>query len=287
MPFKKQHCLIVSVALALAACSSGGSEQTSADDTPEPVPGPTLNLTVSATSVAAGDSVELTWTSSDTTSCTASGAWSGDKPVNGNEQVSNLTSDATFSLSCDGAGGSVSDSVSVVVTMAGSSALSGSVDSSLVDRRGDNRVYVYSGSVVADDFDGDSGDPIMALPVVQDVGACTFAYQLEDLADGEYTLAFTAQAGLDVENQNDTIEFSGQQSVVVSSSSEVVNFSAENVLRVGPGRAIQTVAEAADVANDGDVIEIDAGIYPADVATWRQSDLTLRRRDPFRSSFAI
>jgi len=47
-------------------------------------------------------------------------------------------------------------------------------------------------------------------------------------------------------------------------------------LRVGPGRALETPSEAAAVARDGDVVEIDAGTYVGDVATWTQDDLTLR-----------
>ena len=48
------------------------------------------------------------------------------------------------------------------------------------------------------------------------------------------------------------------------------------VLRVGPNQAVKTMAEAARVARDGTLIEVDAGDYIADVATWRQNDLTLR-----------
>ncbi|MDY0744724.1 hypothetical protein SNE35_09405 [Paucibacter sp. R3-3] len=47
-------------------------------------------------------------------------------------------------------------------------------------------------------------------------------------------------------------------------------------LRVGPAQAVKTLAEAARVARDGTRIEVDAGDYIADVATWRQNDLSLR-----------
>lgn len=48
------------------------------------------------------------------------------------------------------------------------------------------------------------------------------------------------------------------------------------VIRVGPGRSLSTPSAAAAVARDGDTVEIDAGDYVADVATWTQHDLTLR-----------
>lgn len=48
------------------------------------------------------------------------------------------------------------------------------------------------------------------------------------------------------------------------------------IVRVGPARPIATVAAAARVARDGDVVEIDAGEYVDDVAAWPQNDLTIR-----------
>lgn len=47
-------------------------------------------------------------------------------------------------------------------------------------------------------------------------------------------------------------------------------------LRVGPTRAVQRIADAARLAVDGDLVEIDAGDYVADVAVWDRADLTLR-----------
>ena len=48
------------------------------------------------------------------------------------------------------------------------------------------------------------------------------------------------------------------------------------VIRVGPERSLTTPSAAAAVARDGDTVEIDAGDYAADAATWTQHDLTLR-----------
>jgi len=47
-------------------------------------------------------------------------------------------------------------------------------------------------------------------------------------------------------------------------------------LAVGPQRAITSIAEAARVARDGDVIEVDAGDYVRDVAVWSQANISLR-----------
>lgn len=47
-------------------------------------------------------------------------------------------------------------------------------------------------------------------------------------------------------------------------------------LQVGSGRTYATVRAAALVAHDGDVVEIDAGLYPNDVANWTANNLTVR-----------
>lgn len=48
------------------------------------------------------------------------------------------------------------------------------------------------------------------------------------------------------------------------------------VITVGPGERIKTIAEAARVAKDDDVVEIASGVYRGDVATWLQKRLTIR-----------
>jgi hypothetical protein len=47
-------------------------------------------------------------------------------------------------------------------------------------------------------------------------------------------------------------------------------------IRVGWGRSIATIAEAARIAGDGALIEVDAGTYRGDVAVWTQRDLRIR-----------
>lgn len=48
------------------------------------------------------------------------------------------------------------------------------------------------------------------------------------------------------------------------------------VLHVGPTRELTRPSDAARVARDGDIVEIDAGPYPGDHAVWRANDLILR-----------
>ena len=54
-----------------------------------------------------GGSVDIAWASTNSTSCTASGSWSGTKATSGTESVTISTSgNSTFNLECTGAGGS-------------------------------------------------------------------------------------------------------------------------------------------------------------------------------------
>ena len=50
----------------------------------------------------------------------------------------------------------------------------------------------------------------------------------------------------------------------------------ERVLQVGPTRKLKTPSQAAVAAKNGDTIEIDAGLYSGDVATWTRNNLTIR-----------
>ena len=47
-------------------------------------------------------------------------------------------------------------------------------------------------------------------------------------------------------------------------------------LRVGPAQQFARPSDAARVARDGDIVEIDAGVYAGDAAIWRQHNLTIR-----------
>lgn len=61
-------------------------------------------------------SATLSWTSTNSNSCTASGDWSGSKSTYGSESTGNLISSKSYTLTCSGSGGSASDSVFINVT---------------------------------------------------------------------------------------------------------------------------------------------------------------------------
>jgi plastocyanin len=88
---------------------------------------PSLTFTASATSVAAGSAVTLTWAGTDVTSCVAGGAtgWTGTEQLSGTSSVT-ITATSALTLTCTGPGGSVSQSVNVTATAATPAASSSS-----------------------------------------------------------------------------------------------------------------------------------------------------------------
>ncbi len=94
---------------------SGSGTGTGSGSTPPAAGEPTVTLSASDLQISEGDSVNLSWTTTDADSCTASGGWSGALPANGARNVGPLNAGTTFSLSCTGAGGSALEMLSVSV----------------------------------------------------------------------------------------------------------------------------------------------------------------------------
>ena len=101
----KSLCMVVVLllvsALVLSGCSGGSSPVT---NTPPP-PNTTAFISISPSAVMPGQSATVVWSSSNATSCTASGAWSGTLETSGSATVMLQGNTAqTYTLTCDGAG---------------------------------------------------------------------------------------------------------------------------------------------------------------------------------------
>ncbi len=87
-------------------------------DTPPPPPAvPQLIFTATPSTVVAGNSSTLAWDSTDATSCTASGGWTGAKSLDGTEVVSPGAT-TNYVLTCVNGANSVVKDVTVTVTPA-------------------------------------------------------------------------------------------------------------------------------------------------------------------------
>jgi hypothetical protein len=82
-------------------------------------PAPTVTIAVAPTTIGAGQSATLTWSSTNATSCTASGAWSGTQATSGTlSENPTAGGTATYTLTCTGSGGSAQGSATLNVTAA-------------------------------------------------------------------------------------------------------------------------------------------------------------------------
>lgn len=133
--------------------------------TATPTPVPSVTLSASPTAIASGSSSMLTWNSTNATNCTATGAWSGGQLTSGTRSTGALTANATFTLTCTGAGGTTSSSATVTVSNtppSGNCAGSGS-NTSWVYYNGamsPKWPYDYSWGGVVADYNDTSGVPL-------------------------------------------------------------------------------------------------------------------------------
>ncbi len=109
---------------------------------------PTVSLTVNPATVPSGSTTQLSWTSTNATSCIASGGWSGPKATSGSATSSALPVTTTFTLTCTGPGGTGSDSKTVTVTS------SGAVNVPLAPPIGNVNALVNDGAQVVGGIDG-------------------------------------------------------------------------------------------------------------------------------------
>ena len=107
----------LTILLFISSCGGGGG-----GSTPEPtLPAVSVTFSSSANEIYIGQLVTLTWSSSNASSCSASGAWSGSKGLSGNESIRLDTEGGkTFTISCSNTSGD-SRSRSVNVNVIGNS----------------------------------------------------------------------------------------------------------------------------------------------------------------------
>ncbi len=96
------------VALACIATGSIASAQAS--------PAPTVSISANPMTVTIGERSRITWSSTNATSCAASGGnWTGEKPLSDSKNTGQITYDVSFQLTCTGPGGSATNEVKVAV----------------------------------------------------------------------------------------------------------------------------------------------------------------------------
>ena len=110
-------------------------------------------------------------------------------------------------------------------------------------------------------------------------------YKSLDNGQGEASKNDEIKSWLDTERERHRVveaafqHFSCSDSPVTEKISTEVSSAGNSdarILQVGPARRLKKPSDAAREAQDGDIIEIDAGTYESDVAVWTQDNLVLR-----------
>ena len=105
-----KNLLIIICSLVIVSCGGGGGGSNPAPPTPPLTP--TVSLSANPVSVELNNTSTLSWSSNNTTTCSAS--WTSSNATSGSEDVTISTAgNNTFSITCTGAGGSQSATVEV------------------------------------------------------------------------------------------------------------------------------------------------------------------------------
>ncbi len=195
------------------SCSGAGGTATSSVTVAVQSPSPTVTLSANPTSIQAGASSTLTWSSTNATSCTPFGAWAseGAKPTSGSELVS-PSQTATYVLSCTGSGGSASATANVQVsqnTITFSSGPTGTpnpvlpgqtvqLSATAVDSLGHQVGYSWSAACAGSTGNGTFMNPTSSTPTwtspannTGSVEACTISVTASDGTGLSQTASFT------------------------------------------------------------------------------------------------
>lgn len=79
---------------------------------------PTVSLTAAPTALRRNSTGVLTWSANDADQCTASSDWSGNRPLSGQATIGPISRSATFTLTCQGPGGTAVAMLTVPVLAA-------------------------------------------------------------------------------------------------------------------------------------------------------------------------
>ena len=84
---KNKFFYVLPILILISSCGGGGGGGSSSSDPIISINPIIDTFTSSSTAISEGDSITLSWTTSNTISCSGSGDWSGDKSQSGTESL--------------------------------------------------------------------------------------------------------------------------------------------------------------------------------------------------------
>jgi hypothetical protein len=222
--------------------NTGGGTTTSGTTTPTP----TVTVSVNPQVVTPGGTSTITWTTTNATSCEASGSWSGTEPANNATGVTTaaLTTVGTYTyaLTCTGPGGSGSGSQQIFVGAVGAPAVNLTITPAAI-QPGDSATVTWSSTnstsctaTGGTGSDGWSGTLAIQNATGLNTGAIATAGQYS------YTLTCAGPGGTGSASQNLTVATSAPP------APPAITFSANPTL-LAPGGSITLTWNAANATS--------------------------------------
>ena len=116
-----KNSLLLLASFSLLSCGGGGGGGSAPAPVPVAVTIPPISITFSSnlSEPLLGDEIQLNWSVSNASSCSATGSWSGSKALSGSETLKlKISGDITFGLTCSSSSSSDSKSLVIPVTPA-------------------------------------------------------------------------------------------------------------------------------------------------------------------------
>ncbi len=249
------------VAALIAGCGTLGEDEPSDDSTGSTPSAPRINLAASPTTVIDNGSTTLTWDSDNSLQCTASGDWSGPRGITGAEVFNGIVSNRQYTLTCEGPGGTASETVNVAHTMgnvppvanagpnqnvsAGNQVnLNGNGSS---DANGDPLTYSWTLTSIPSGSGASLDDPALAAP--------SFTADI----DGTYVVSLTVNDGT-VNSNTDTVSIvaTGGSSSGYDCTSNTVHCVDDSA---GPNQEYSIIQNAVNISQPGDTVVVFDGNY--------------------------
>jgi hypothetical protein len=168
------------------------------------VPPPTGNISSNVVAIASGASVALTWQSTNATTATASGSWTGTKQPNGTETVGPITSNSTYSITFSGPGGTATANTSVAVVPAPT----GSISS--------NAASVTSGNSILLTWTSTNATSAVASGSWSGSKATSGSETVTVTSNSTYSITFTGVGGNTTANTSVTVTPSGGEAIFLA-----------------------------------------------------------------------
>ncbi len=152
-----------------------------------PTPGPTLDITADDLIIDSNASTTIRWNTNNAATCSADGGWSSSSSATGQQLINAIPSTTTYSMTCIGSGGTVTESVIITInqTTSGSVELNWDAPSTNADGTALTDLAGYT------IYYGTNQNDLNQIININTAGVTT--YVIDNLAAATYYFSMTAK----------------------------------------------------------------------------------------------